>query len=165
MRRRLVAVICSMVAVGSLVATAAPASAATLLQDFDLLSNAGMRVALARGVIVNGTGMFTPTSPTSERIFFPGWAPITMTQTVTTHTEKVDPITCGTTVKEAGTFEFSGTQVSPNGDFIIFGGSGPFTHNAVRTGTRLSNGACARSSGSLQPTSLAARSTEIHAVA
>lgn len=158
MKRRTAAVFCSLVVAVTLMATAAPASAAPL-QDFYLTSNNGVRVAVAQGAIATGVGTFTPTSPTSETILIGGENPIFLTRTPVRRVETVDPRTCRASVVETGTFEFTQQE----GD-ITFGGSGPYTLAGNRQGRRVGGG-CVFSSTALTNYTLTARSTEIHAIA
>jgi hypothetical protein len=158
MKRHTAGAFCSLVAAFTLMATAGPASAAPL-QDFNLTSNNGVRVATAQGAIATGVGTFTQTGPTSETILIGGEPPIFMTQTPVTHVESVDPRTCRATVVEKGTFEFS----QQDGD-TTFGGSGPYTLAGTRQGQRVGTG-CTFSSPTLTQFNLTAKATEIHAVA
>jgi len=160
MRRHLAAAVLAVVACVGVLGTAAPASAAETLQDFNLMSGNGRNVAVARGLVVHGVGTFVRTGSTSETLTIPGAEPVELRQTVVTRTTRVDQRTCTIAVSETGTFEFD--QFEP--PTTIFGGSGPYTLNAVLSGRRLANGACDVSSPTVQSFALSARSSEIHAV-
>lgn len=157
MRRRLAAVFCALVSAGTLMAMAAPAAAAPL-QDFYLASNNGVRVAVAQGLVVNGTGTFVPNGPNHETLLLPA-GPVDMQQTPLTHTEVVNPSTCRATVLESGTFQFSYTGP----DLTTFGGTGPYTLTGFRTGRRVGTG-CVFTSPELTQYSLTAHATALVAV-
>ncbi|MEA2685666.1 MAG: hypothetical protein QOE93_861 [Actinomycetota bacterium] len=157
MGRRTMTAWFGLIAVGTLVAGAAPASAAPL-QDFTLAKNGGSRVVVAQGAIENGVGTFASPGPNRYTLNFSDGT-VDLGTTPTTNVQTVDPRTCRATVYETGTFSFS----KFSGE-IIFGGSGPYNLVGSRQGTKTAVG-CAFTSPDLTQFSLTARSTEIHAVA
>lgn len=128
---RRTAAICALVAVASLLTTAGPASAAQS-QDFYYGSTNGVRVAVAKGVVVNGIGTFTPANATTDTLVFAGRS-ITAFRTVASRTELFDARTCATVVRESGGFRFSFGSVEGRGSYVL---------TSTRTGRRLLGGGC-----------------------
>ena len=156
MTRRLAGALCALVSAVTLLATAAPASAAPL-QDFYLVGgNTGF--AFAQGVVVNGAGTYTRSGPNRETILLPA-GPVELTRTPVTSTD-FSLGACRSIVRETGTFDFSHTGA----DGTQFGGEGSYTLTGFRTGQRAPSGGCTFPPSGLSAYSVVARSTSLFAL-